>query len=902
MTGNGLSVVSKSADMDIAVTDSYGQDSVYGFRFAQNSKLVRSRGSSFAGQISSGAPTYNDGTPFKLFAFDNALGGMGQPSYNNVNGGVGLGGDETKYLYGDCWSLRGGYILPGMARNQIYNTVANVLSQTPITTLGASQMFGKGDEQEVPKGVLPSNQNNAASGGALHNTVFTPDASVTITGVRLLVYLPGPFTPSTSFNVTCTLADAGGSVTFTSTVTGTIGKQTTGWKWLTLTGSKAITSGTPVTLKTTTGSLSYSVGCYCIGTDNVMQPYFQLMTTATPFKYWSSVINKVEHINDAAGNYANIALFNTAFVNTANTTTAGSAATSPERTYPSGNYQGSIWLNSKLYVFTSTGTFTMNYAQATATGAVAPTDALSATVIGSSPVGWGGFIYYVTANGLGISKWNGVYAPAPTQIVADDTIGDKGSLINRLFVFDGNLWVIKPEGVFQLYADPTKITTAVGDLARINPQGDPMPSINPNTGKWMVIHQGSIFFNYKDRVYQMTPQATGPVQVTPLAVPQPLYRMSYYHYVNGLASDGVNLYVSYSNLGVFAYINQVWHPVTEFYETTAGEGAPSGLRWIPDPAAGPDSLFVGDKRTLCKIPIPSQTSPYSSQIFQNHQNKCGYLILSAWDANQANTAKYIQSVLMQAWPSTYRFKVVAHATNTTAGLVKDMETTFLKGLYNDNWINPLSSQWNYVVTQFMLAGNPQANSAAPACFDYTDFTGQLFPEKLAATTQSTINVPPVTDVTYNKPVFSRTVFVVYWWNTVPNQYIPNDVPLMAIDTVIVKYQSILDYIPLYRVSLSCNALCEGTGLNLTTTQAEDSWAWLAQQFGRHEPVKITIQYRKDVNNGLAPPTFGVKTFYGILQSPVDTTGQYLMSLDNNAPLAERVDLEILGTQGEYVGV
>jgi hypothetical protein len=63
----------------------------------------------------------------------------------------------------------------------------------------------------------------------------------------------------------------------------------------------------------------------------------------------------------------------------------------------------------------------------------------------------------------------------------------------------------------------------------------------------------------------------------------PWYRLSYYSYVNGLTSDGQNLYASLNNFGISALTAQGWHPIAEFYEQVAVEGQSSGLRWLPNP-------------------------------------------------------------------------------------------------------------------------------------------------------------------------------------------------------------------------------------------------------------------------------------------------------------------------------
>jgi hypothetical protein len=73
--------------------------------------------------------------------------GYGQVNGDRVEGGVaGMGGNPAQYFYGDCFTLFPSKLLPGMARDQVYNTIG-AAQMTPIIRRGRP---GSGDEYEVP--------------------------------------------------------------------------------------------------------------------------------------------------------------------------------------------------------------------------------------------------------------------------------------------------------------------------------------------------------------------------------------------------------------------------------------------------------------------------------------------------------------------------------------------------------------------------------------------------------------------------------------------------------------------------------------------------------------------------------------------------------------------------------
>jgi hypothetical protein len=911
MGGNGLTIANNGADLEL--TD--GTDT-YGFKFAAGSRLLENRGDAYAGQISSGTQTYADAEPFKRKVYDNFLGGMGQTNDNKVYGGTGIGGDDTKYFYGDCKTDRGGYLLPSMARNLVYNTIAG--QKTPISD-GIDPVAG--DEFEVPRGVMPLPLSGRGQTATLNQGSFVTTGA-TVTRVRVLVYIRQQISGGT-FLVSIDLKD-GVTTHHYEAILDLSTTTFTGWKWATLPlagGTGALVAGHTITYFVygePSNDGKVAVGCYANDTPdtNSLHPYFQLMTSVTPFKYWANPLQKVEHIDNGAGVYANIALHSTGMFNLGDTTTAGTAGTSPEKLYSSGTYMSSLWFNSKLYVSVTTGMIGFNYAAATTNGA-APTNVLDPNALLRNMVEWGGKIYGTGALDRAIYKWDGVFpivlGTNLIKIVNGDTIGQAGTPINRLLVFQGNLWVIKPEGLFQLYADPVIITTDPGNTPRIVPVVTDLPSPHAATGKWHCAHQGMIYFNYRDRLYQVTPGAAGPPQVTVLSLPMPWYRLSYYHYVNGLSSDGVNLYASWNNLGVFQFVNQTWHPITEFYEQVAVESQSSGLRWVPNPTAAPDSLFVGDGRTIVQLSVPGAAAPYTSQIYRNHQNKCGYLITSATDFEQAEITKYIHSLVMRVVAGGHRYKVVGVLWQTTGtdgnpGLAPSFKTiledTFIEGLNRQDWnrifnVDNGESDPHIITKKISAPGVYTANTLSPGYWLDSDFNNQGYQaEKLAVMTTDTTTTPPATNILTAPVKAVMTQFIIYFWNPTPGQHATTGLALMAVDSLIVKYQSIQNYIPLYQCTIDFQAMVSGTGaMALTTTQIEDSYDWLRSQTGRHSPLQATFRVRR--TGTTAQKT---KTILFFPQNPGWISDPTTTVTNAGDPLIKTVGLQMMSVQSEYPNV
>lgn len=892
MASNSSTLQNQRAD--IVLYD--GTNSV-GCQYLEKTTLVEGRGTSFAGNTNSGGTTYQDATPFKRKVYDNWIGGLGQAQENTTFGGTGAGGDPTKFLDSDMHTRKTGYLIPNFYRGYVYNTIT--ASRTPIT--GGVGFLG-GEEQEIPAGVYPS-----AVGAPVSNS-FSSTTTSAIANIRLLYYFTGNF-PSTAASFVLT-AGIGTSAlnsamgTYTVTITAATARSTTGWKWVTLVGAGtvALSSSTTYYVNASSSSLAGSnyalVGCYPT-TSNVVVPYFQLMLTATPSKYWQSNLQKMEQLlNTATGAYINVALTGTALFNVAATATAGTAGSSPERLL-SGAYFGSFVFNNLLYVSTIglNGTATWDYTNAS-TNAV-PFNALDANVVMFSPAEWGGYMFFADQNRTKIQKWNGQLpatgANAPVDVVAANTIGQRGTLINGIFFLGGFVYVIKPEGIFQLYRDPAKIDTT--EVPQIN-KVFTFPFNHTDNGKWFTIFQNMLFVNCRDMVYQLAFGGTNGTQAQPLKPDFQRYRLTNYLYVNGITTDGRQVYASWNNLGVFSYVGASWHKEFEYYETVAVESQASGLRWLPNPTSAPDYLYCGDGRTIVKLPCPNAFSPYTQQIHQDMLNKCAWLITSGWDGDLSEITKYIQSVVLRAILNGWQVKVsaVALPPTGTASWNSLVELSMTEGLYRDSWVNPTGYVANkaptaIVTTKMTVNGSTLANTLAPACWISTDFDNQRYSsEKLAVGTTDTTATPDTTEILSYPVKLVQTAFIIFLWNTTPQQFLADGTEIPIIDSVSVKYQPIQDYLPTYQVTIDVDSMIMEQAEAITVASVNDCVTQVRAWAGRHSPVQASFQTSE-----------GIKTVNAFVQDARFEYDPLAGGTLSDQPNPKRIFLTLIGVDPEYQG-
>jgi len=950
-SGNGLTIDDGTADLEFY--DGYG---IWGFRLASLSPVTESRGDGFAGQIASGGQNFDDATPFKRKVYDNWLGGFGQLNDNKTTGGVGIGGDDTKFFYADAKTDRAGYLMPGMARNFIYNTKVN--QTVPVSGKADPN---PGDEDEVPRGVLAQ---ALSSEYRLHNSFNWQGGAVTLTKIRILFQLKN-HTLNTPYTITVTLKGPLGiySTDFTYTFTPSTTYNTlNGWCWVTLTGSATISNsvfdlyfGDSSTSATgAIGAVGVYVGNVDAGgnirtyqpianpttTDNAIRPYFQLCKpgTAAPYKAWSQALRKVHQIYDTAtATYFDVAVLNTSLFNTAATATGGtSSGVSPEVvfTFP---YLSSIVFNSNLYVSFNDGG--LNFGVSRYTPAILKANAITApstdlTFSMLSPVALGGYIYFFERTGRQMYKWTGNFpatgADAPIAVTAAGIVGESLVGATKLFVFQGNLWVAKPEGMFMLYVDPAIMAAPPNtNTPRVLPMGDPFPVPHRIAGAYTTIHQGKIYTNYKDRLYEFTIGADNGVQVQVIPLPMPWYQLGYYHQIDGIASDGINLYVSYNNLGIFTYNNLAWHVVTEYYETNPIDNSNAGLSWVMNPTFGPDYLYARDGGHILKIPQPNAASPYTRQIALSDQNKCGYLVVSLTNFEAAEIPKYVHSVVLSMLPGTFRVLVrpVVHIPRSATDLAGPSPSpanlvmeTYHEGLLRPFWtkgvsvlnVNPTDL---YVATKELNTNGTLIDGTyGPTYWDSTDFTNNVSSEKVAylwdKNKLTTANPEQAYDDLLTHPnVFTQAGFVVYFWNPVLAQHSTVGQEIVAIDSLVVKYQSVQDYLALYKLSINVSEHTEGRKADLDGYAAEDSWEWLRNQFTRHLPILIKLKVRELPDPNL--PGGGevlnqinntaTRQFLGFLQNPSNQYGQPIVVKDSGSPLPTRVDFEIVAVDGENYG-
>jgi hypothetical protein len=866
---NGLTLAAKNCDIEIM----NAAGDVYGFP-VHAVTIPEDRASKLAESTGETAPTIKSAGPFETMEITDWSYGYGQTSMDRVEGGVaGMGGNPAQYFYGDCFTLRPGKLLPGMSRDMVYNTIAGQM--TPISS-GVGPLGG--DEQEVPRGVLPHYYYQAGYPQA--KTTFTASAAVSITQIRVLVKFENPFASGT-VTINADIWDA----TFTSLLKNfnvvinlnTIGNYTS-WKWITLTAGAALALANGTTYGLLVRGSDAAILIFGIfpqthsglGITNLLQPYFQLVnpTGSVPFKYWANPLQKVEQLLNGS-TYVNAAITAGAYFNTAATATAGTAGTSPERTF-TGAICGSLVFNNNLYIGATGVIQTQMFTPAQVATNAAATGANTTTAFSMGPsVAHGGLIYGVGGNTTQVFKWTGAFPIATGSIsagvgnweiiISPNNIGDIGTNITNLAIFQGSLYIFKPEGLF-------KIVSAVGDITTNKVpeiiQVWAAPVQLASTGKWVCEHQGKLYFNFRNLVVELVMQEDKPT-ITRYNPSPPWYRLSYYSYINGLTSDGQTLYCSLNNFGISAYNGQGWHLIAEFYEQVAVENQSSGLRWLPDPTGAPDYLFCGDGRTLLKIPIPNVNQPYTSQVYQNHQNKCGYFITPEWTGNLADLYKNMRAVVLRAVPNGWSYKLVAACKDSVNGQSPSFRTmvekSFHTGLMKDSWVTPFisaSGNASVATTQLAVGHTAVPNTLAPACWVAGDFNNAAYQsQKLTVRTTDTTTTPPTTETVSNPVKLVKTQFILYFWNPAAGQAATTGVEVMSVDAVDFKHLPKQKYVARYGISLDLKALAEIGTVVKGVAAVNTSTKWLRDQAVAGDPLQFKFY---DI-------TGAIKTVNGIIQ-------------------------------------
>jgi hypothetical protein len=696
MASNGLSVAAGNADIDF-----YDGTETHGFICWSGSAITERRGSTFAQASGSGGATYVDAEPFSRQVWENFNGGFGQAQQNKVFGGTGVGGDPSRYFHSSGWTLKGNILLPGMSRDLI-------APSTPVSGLAT--------KWETPRGILPT------SHPAGTYTEITMLANVTFGRAKFLLKFATP-TATTPFTLTATI----NGTNFTYAVQAA-DLQATDFKWYNFAksggGTISLTSGITYVVTTTYNANGVIWGCFAGPTataSEVMQPYLQLCSTVTneAYRQWTNKLVKMEQVITGSFVYNPIAITASMFYVPGDNTIAERAL--------DGAYSSSMVFDNKLYIGTTGGTsalITTMWSAAAAIAGAAGTSNTTTLALGPA-VEHEGMIYYVEgANRRNLAKWDGAFPATSTDIIAQDKIGSAGSNgmngINNLLIHRGHLFAFKPEGVFWIYNDISKISTA--EVPRIIKVVDLSQGQHLDNGKWAIEYQGMLYFNVRNQVYQLAISDNGN-QVTVLVPPLVLGRFLNYHYVNGLSTNGDTLFISYANLGVMGWKAGTWHMVTEFYQTVLADGSASGLRFINNPGGTTDYLYVGDYKSLVRLPMPNLATDYSTQLYQNQQNKAFYHIISVFDGDLAEIKKYLRSFILRAFPSGWAYKLVGAFWQAAGGLNANYRTIIEKslheGLHRDRWISPQAPRSTAgtipVITTKVLGGSGDATTTDAPC-------------------------------------------------------------------------------------------------------------------------------------------------------------------------------------------
>jgi hypothetical protein len=824
MAGNGRTIALKNADIE--VTDG---TEVHGYTFPKGTRITEGRGNSFTAAVSQGAPTRRDSQPYQLYALEDFGGGFGQVSANSVTGGAGQGGQPNRFFDGKCWTLSGGKIMPGLARQLISPTG----TPSPVP-----------DNQEMPRGVLP------AQGYPYFNLAFTHDyttyfrptstvANVTKLNVLVAVDVPG------SYTLTALLID---NFTLTSiNLSATVTLDNTDFKWITLTstgGSFTLTSGNPTGLSIYTSD-NLTLGCYAGLDTNLdtltdrVSPYFQVLkpTTTITYREWA---------NNIYGVYNLFAGVNFQVVLTSGPTNSGLfSAFNPaaaERTFAAYTVMSALVFDNKLYAGFNGATPRTDMWNATDAALVAVPTSTSNTGL-NNLMAHEGTIYCTDVAGSSLFRWDGTYpivvGTNAVQIIAVGKIGkpttNGRNAINNLVMYQGHIWVFKPEGIFRIFADPKNIS--VSEVPRVLQVWGAGGLEHIDNGKFVCEHQGMLYFNVRNRLYQIGIGQGGQPVVTTMVPPFSRGRYRTNPYITGITSDGVVLYVSYDNVGVKAFDSRGWHDVTDFYNPATTEGGRSGLAFLVNPGGTTDLLYAGDGKQLVKLALPNILTGYSTQIFQENQNKCMWFASSILDFDLANVPKFFRSVALYGSSKGWNWKVVgSYYQSGDPSYRTIIEKGINEGLFRDKWVSPstnigISAK---VITKLMSGGGETA-TAGPGNFVPADFQNAYQGSEKRASNDDVAN--PVSAVAMS--------FILYGWRSdgaVPAAGTYIDVAY--IEDIVVKYWATLEYLGTWQLTIDLQALYKTTDFKdpLSLAQARADVNWLRGRIKAQTPTRWTFKW------------------------------------------------------------
>jgi hypothetical protein len=819
--------------------EAYALGETHGYSLSKGTPLTEGRGNSFTAAVSQGAPTRKDSQPYQLYAIEDFGGGFGQVAADSVMGGAGQGGQPNRFLDGECWSLLGGKLMPLPARNLVYPTA----STSPFP-----------DEIEMPRGVLPVN--NAATytnNLTTFQTLFTAAASMTLSDIYILVKVGDPGNIQL-FNVV--INPGGYAYQSTAFVTDT------GFKWIRvhrISGTGVINSGTQYTLVISNADPTFTIGGFG-GLNNALadalQPYaqaFKAGSTTDTFKMWANNIYGAYQLNNA-GVYKSIAL-------TSGPTNSGifnaDAAATAERTFAAYTVASAIMFDNKLYATFIGATPRLDmWNPADATAVAVPTSTTTLIAL-FNMVGLEGSIYGCQGNGTSIYKWDGLYpATNVTQIINPDKIGKSNAggrnAINALKVYQGHLWVFKPEGVFRIHANPGQIVLT--ELPRILQIWNAEGLEHQDNGKFVVEHQGTLFFNVRNRLMQIAIGGGGQPVVNEM---QPTWGLGRYRsnpYITGLATDGQVLYVSYDNVGVQGWDGRGWHKITDYYTPATTEGGRSGLTYMLNPGQPTDLLWTGDGRQLVKLSLPNIFTRYSTQVYQSDQNKCMTFVSSVLDMDLANVPKFIRSVALYGSSKNWNWKVVGayYQTGDDPSYRTIVEKAYNEGLARDKWGSPstgITATSYKVITKLIdAATHLESATASPGIFVPADFQNTYQGSEKRASNDDVDN--PVSAVSM--------AFIIYGWRTdgtVPAASTYLDVAY--IEDLVIKYWATLEYLGTWQFTLDLQSVYKNVMAKdqQSLANAQADVLWLRDRIKKQTPTRWTFKWVGGVNITVESPAY-----------------------------------------------
>lgn len=847
MGSNGLDLTTEQLDGTIGNCDIElsVDDDVYGYYLRSGVNIREVRANAFAGSIASGAPTYQQAGPYTRTVWENFGGGFGQEMQNRVIGGMaGIGGDASRYYHSTGWTLKGNILMPGMARNLV---VART-SSNPNVEVSA--------EFEQPRGVHPVNHPNGAY------TKFAPTGSITFTKLKILlqIYRPALTTPIV---VTATIDD---THTFTASISDTTDYQRI--RWVTLTGSSTTLNTSTHTLRvnyTADGAAAQglSFGCFVAdldGTENVIQPYFQICYTSLTDKTdydFTARAKKIERIYLGYPSVpVGIAITDSTFYNPVND---GNNRPQPAL---GGTYSGSLVFDNQLYIGCTSSNKTQMWSAVNAANEVASPDASTTNFAMGPAVSHKGNIYFIDGVTKDeIKKWDGTFPATATTIVASGTVGEKNTngfnKINNLIIHKGLLYVSKPEGIFKFYQAPELISTT-GET-RVLKVWDAGPLNYPTNGKYFLEYQGMLAFNCLSQIVTINITDAGN-EISFLVPPFLLGTYKKVFYVNGLSTDGLTLYASFNNVGVVAMRQGTWHHIFDFYETVEADDNDSGLCYFPlDSVTGPDDLFAGDGYTMIRMPIPTARTSYTRQISLADQNKGFYFITSLWDADLAEMVKVLRSITLRAAPSGYRYKIIgafwqpSEDADNSPNSRTIIERTLHEGLARDLWINPTAPTTTGdpipVVTSSVLDNTGAATATEAPCFFLEDEFFNKFGSKEKKCSPDDVN----------EPVEAVSLcFILYGWYAPGALYVPaNEVADYSyIESMVLQFLATQDYIAMYPVTIDLHATTKDNAEPWTPEKLAESVTFLRSRCASRTPTRFKFY----------DATGTVKTVNGFIQN------------------------------------